>query len=188
MKRVLVTLVPGIAMGIALLAAPAPASAFSINHGSKIVTKDGGGDHNVNIRFSGSGGGNFEQGYFLNGGSHFQSVHDNDVKTFHDGDEVDLALYDRSTGKIHSLSNEGHDNDFHASMNFDERPDRHDGDVSWHFDKDDHHTNIHFEDGKDCAIPTHGVPEPGSLVLLGMGLTGIALLQWRRARGASSTI
>jgi hypothetical protein len=188
MKKVLAVLVPPIAMGVALLAAPAPASAFSFNHGSTIVTKDGGGDRNVNVRFSGSGSSKYEQGYFLNGDSHFQSVRDNDVKSFKDGDVVDLALYDRSTGKIHSLSKERDDHDFHASMDFDERPDRHDGEVSWHFDKDDHHTNIHFEDGKDCAIPSHGVPEPGSLVLIGMGLTGIALLQWRRSRAAADKI
>ena len=195
MKRNIVTSLA--LLGIIVSAAafvPSQASALSLTTGIPLVAIDGDSDSNVTVRiFSASLPSLFSYGYFLNGSATFTSIAPFSLNTFQGGDVIDLALYNPFNLKYYTLSGDNADDSYSVAMTLGgevttgapqqpadwTRPYYYNANMTWSIPAviNTNELAINFINGND-GLST--VPEPATLLLMGSGLVGYALMRRRK--------
>lgn len=195
MKRRIVTsfaLLGVIASAAAFI--PSQASALSLTSGSAIIAIDGDTDNdNITVNILSAGGtSTYIYGYFLNDSTTFNNITPFSINTFQGGDIIDFALFDGS--RYYTLSDDLQDTSYSVLMTFDNqvntgapqqpvdwtRPYFYNANITWSLPTivNTNEFSLNFaNNGNDGIAP---VPEPASLLLMGSGLVGYAIMRRRR--------
>ena len=175
---------------------PSNASALSLTTGTPLIAIDGDSDSNVTVRvFSASLPIFFSYGYFLNGAAAFTTLDPFSLNTFQGGDVIDLAIYNPFNLKYYTLSGDSADDSYSVAMNLGGEvltgapqqpadwtsPYYYNANITWSIPSviNTNELAINFSNGND-GLSTSSVPEPASLLLMGSGLVGYALMRRRK--------
>lgn len=172
---------------------PSQASALTLTTGDRIMAIDGSTDGNVTVDILSVGGtATYDYGYFLNGSSTFTSVLPASLTTFNGGDILDFALYDGT--RYYTLSGDKLDASYSVVMNFGTevttgapqqpadwtRPYFYNANITWSLPTvvNTNELALNFINNGNDGIAA--VPEPATLLLMGSGLLGYALMRKRK--------
>lgn len=194
-RRIIATLSLFSMIAVSAVFVPSNASAMSLTTGTPLIAIDGDSDSNVTVRvFSASLPFLFSYGYFLNGSTTFTTLAPFSFNTFQGGDVIDLALYNPFNLKYYTLSGDKADDSYSVAMNLGgevttgspqqpadwTRPYYYNANMTWSIPAviNTNELAINFTNGND-GLST-AVPEPATLLLMGSGLVGYALMRRRK--------
>ena len=182
---------------------PTASWALTLETGAPVVAIDGDADGGVMVYIQSTAliPPPYQYGYFVDGGSTFNPLFVSSVSSFVGGAIIDFALYDGTT--YYTLSGDAADDTYSVMMSFGnpvmvgapEQPSDwslpyyYNANITWSIPSlaatNTNELALNYAGGNDGIAPT-AVPEPRALLLLGMGMLGLALFARKGLKSAQN--